>query len=225
MAGRGQSNWGHKIFAVGDVHGCFKKLETLLGRLPIDAERDVLVFLGDYLNRGPESKQVVDLLLKVQRRIRRCVFLLGNHEHFMLEYARTGDPDLLRIIRPLGVEPTLTSYGAESIRSLRDLSFLPNQHRAFLADLLPYYRLAPYLFIHAGVIPGEDLESCALDRLLTVRDPFLTSEAPMDAIVVFGHTPFETPFVTRDKIGIDTGAVYGNLLTAVELPRLRFYHA
>ncbi len=225
MAGMERPLWGYKVFAVGDVHGCSRKLEALLGRLPIDAEKDVLVFLGDYLNRGPESKQVVNLLLDVKQHVRRCVFLLGNHEHWLLEYARTGDPDLLRVIRPLGVEPTLASYGVESIRSLRDLSFLPREHRAFLSELQPYYRLGPYLFIHAGVIPGEDLESCSLDRLLTVREPFLSSEAPLDSIVVFGHTPFETPFVTRDKIGIDTGAVYGNLLTAVELPRLRFYHA
>jgi len=214
-----------KVFAVGDIHGCYRKLESLLGRIPIDPEEDVLVFLGDYLNRGPESKQVINLLLEVKRKFRRCVFLLGNHEHSLLEYARTGDPDLLRVIRPLGVEATLKSYGDKPIRSLRELSFLPDDHRDFLAHLLPYYRLDQYLFIHAGVIPGEDLETSPLDRLLTVREPFLSSREPLAAIVVFGHTPFETPFVTRDKIGIDTGAVYGNLLTAVELPSLQFYHA
>jgi serine/threonine protein phosphatase 1 len=215
----------HKVFAVGDIHGCFQKLEKLLNRLPVDPERDFLIFLGDYLNRGPDSQQVIRLLIEVKRKVRNAVFLLGNHEHGLLEYARTGDPEHLRTIRPLGLEATLESYENSPVRSMRDLSFLPEDHRNFIEHLVPYYRLGDYLFIHAGVIPGEDLDHCSLDRLLMVRDTFLSYRGHLDATVVFGHTPFETPFVTENKIGIDTGAVYGNLLTAVELPRLRFHHA
>lgn len=214
-----------KIFAIGDIHGCARKLDMLLGRIPIDFGRDLLVFLGDYINRGPESREVIRLLLDLGRRAPNVVFLLGNHEHGLLEYARTGDPDVLRTLRPLGVEATLVSYGGSSIRSMRDLSFLPGDHRNFLERLLPYYRVGDYLFIHAGIVPGEDLETCPLDRLLTVRDPFLRYQGGLEATVVFGHTPFETPFIAPRKIGIDTGAVYGNLLTAVELPSLRFHHA
>ena len=220
-----QSVTNRKIFAVGDIHGCSGKLETLLSRLPIDPERDVLVFLGDYINRGPESQQVIRLLLDVKQKVRNAVFLLGNHEHGLLEYGRTGDPDLLRTLRPLGVEATLESYGKSPVRAMRGLSFLQKDHRVFLKQLLPYFRLGDYLFIHAGIIPGEALDTCSLDRLLTVRDTFISYQGPLDEVVVFGHTPFETPFIGRRKIGIDTGAVYGNLLTAVELPRLRFYHA
>ena len=215
----------HKVFAVGDIHGCFQKLERLMNRLPVDPEKDFLIFLGDYLNRGPESQQVIRLLIEVKRKVRNAVFLMGNHEHGLLEYARTGDPEHLRTIRPLGLEATLKSYQNSPVRSMRDLSFLPADHRNFIEHLVPYYRLGDYLFIHAGVIPGENLDHCSLDRLLMVRDTFLSYGGPLDATVVFGHTPFETPFVTENKIGIDTGAVYGNLLTAVELPRLRFYHA
>ncbi len=216
---------GPNIFAVGDVHGCYGKLATLLKRLPYDPEEDFLIFLGDYLDRGPESQQVIDLLLDVRHKVRNAVFLMGNHEYNLLEYARTGDEGYLHALRPMGVEATLSSYGDRPIRAMQDLSFLPDAHRDFLADLLPYYRLGDYLFIHAGVIPGEQPEESSLDRLLVVRDTFLHYRGTLDSVVVFGHTPFRTPFVTADKIGIDTGASYGNLLTAVELPRLRFYHA
>jgi serine/threonine protein phosphatase 1 len=214
-----------RIFAVGDIHGCYQKLKGLLERLPIDPDQDFLIFLGDYLNRGPESRQVVSFLLEVKRKVRNTLFLLGNHEYELLRYARSGDPDDLRNLRPLGVEATLQSYGDSPVRSLRGLSFLPQEHRVFLEGLRTYFRLNDYLFIHAGIIPGEDLDTCPLDRLLTVRDTFLSCRQPLDATVVFGHTPFATPFVTADKIGIDTGAVHGNLLTAVELPALHFYHA
>ncbi|HZD43758.1 MAG TPA: metallophosphoesterase, partial [Methanomicrobiales archaeon] len=210
---------------VGDIHGCLQKLETLLKRMPFDPGRDFVVFLGDYINRGLESRRVVEVLLDLRGKVQNAVFLIGNHEHDLLEYARTGDPEHFRTMRPMGVEATLKSYGDHPVRALRDLSFLPAGHRSFLEHLLPYYRLDGYLFAHAGIIPGEDLDTCSLDRLLTVREPFLAYRKPLGATVVFGHTPFETPFVAHDKIGIDTGAVYGNLLTAVELPRLRFYHA
>jgi len=91
--------------------------------------------------------------------------------------------------------------------------------------LLPYYELGAYLFVHAGAPPGEKLEDCPLETLFTLRGTFLEQDVTLGRVIVFGHTPFETPFVTPDRIGIDTGAAYGNLLTAVELPRLRFYHS
>jgi serine/threonine protein phosphatase 1 len=125
----------------------------------------------------------------------------------------------------MGVEETLRSYSNSPIHTLGDLSFLPESHFRFLEALRPYFRLDGYLFIHAGKIPGEDIDHCGLDRLLTVRERFLRDETASDEITVFGHTPFETPFVTFNKIGIDTGAAHGNLLTAVELPVMRFHHA
>ena len=215
----------YKIFAVGDIHGCHRKLTSLIERLPLDAGRDFLVFLGDYINRGPGSREVIEYLLEVGRKVQNSVFLLGNHEHALLEYSRTGIVDHLRTLRSIGVEDTLNSYSNSPVRSLGDLSFLPVEHTRFLETLRPYFRLDGYLFIHAGTIPGEDLDRCPLDRLLTVRERFLQDEGASNEITVFGHTPFETPFVTSDKIGIDTGAAYGNLLTAVELPGMHFYHA
>lgn len=214
-----------RIFAVGDIHGQDRKLRLLIERLPLDAGTDFLIFLGDYINRGPGSREVIEYLLKVEEKVQNTVFLLGNHEHILLEYSRTGDLDHLRTLRSLGVEDTLKSYSNSSVRSMSDLSFMPVEHIRFLETLRPYFRLGRYLFIHAGTIPGEDVDRCPLDRLLTVRERFLQDEGDSDEIVVFGHTPFETPFVTPGKIGIDTGAAYGNMLTAVELPQMRFYHA
>ncbi len=215
----------NKIFAVGDIHGCGGKLATLLDRLPFDPELDLLVFLGDYVNRGPESREVIEILLDLKGRVRNTVFLIGNHEHAMLGYAGTGDPDDLRMIRPLGVEETLKSYGRSTMRTLRDLSFLPQSHRSFMGGLVPWFRAGGYLFTHAGIVPGEEVETSPLDRLLTVRKAFIEYDGPLDETVVFGHTPFLTPFLAPGKIGIDTGAAYGNLLTAVELPAVRFHHA
>ncbi len=215
----------NRIFAIGDIHGCHKKLNSLIERLPIDPDTDFLIFLGDYINRGPGTREVIDSLLQIALKVRNTVFLMGNHEHSLMEYSRTGDLECLRTLRTLGVEETLESYSKSPMRSLGDLSFLPGEHLLFMETLRPYFRLDGYLFIHAGTIPGEALNTCALDRLLTVRERFLQDDGPSDEVVVFGHTPFETPFVTPDKIGIDTGAAYGNLLTAVELPMKRFYHA
>jgi serine/threonine protein phosphatase 1 len=216
---------GYKIFAVGDIHGQDRKLRSLLERLPLDPERDFLIFIGDYINKGPRSREVIDCLLKVESRVKNSVFLMGNHEHIMLEYYRTRNLDLLQALRSYDVEPTLESYSNSPFRSLSDMSFMPVEHRRFFERLKPYFKLDGYLFIHAGIIPGEDIEHCPLDRLLTVRERFLQYDGPSKEVVVFGHTPFETPLVTPGKIGIDTGVAYGNMLTAVELPKMRFYHA
>jgi len=220
-----QSFAKYRIFAIGDIHGCYERLTSLIGRLSLDADRDFLIFLGDYINKGPGARQVIEYLLELGGKVRNAVFLLGNHEHALLEYSRTGNVDYLRTLRSIGVEDTLKSYSNSPVRSLSDLSFMPVEHIRFLETLRPYFRLDGYLFIHAGTIPGEDLDRCPLDRLLPVRERFLYDERVSSEVTVFGHTPFETPFVTSGKIGIDTGAAYGNQLTAVELPRMRFYHA
>jgi serine/threonine protein phosphatase 1 len=214
-----------KIFAVGDIHGCYEKLVTLMDRLPFDHHLDTLIFLGDYINRGSRSKEVIDYLLKLKQQCKNIVFLKGNHEHALLQYAQTKDQEYLWQLRSMDVEPTLESYSNADVQSLSDLGFLSPSHLDFLNGLLTYYQVQDYLFIHAGVIPGENPDECSLDRLLSVRDTFLKCERQTDYTVVFGHTPFEMPFVAPGMIGIDTGAVYGNMLTAVLLPELRFFHA
>lgn len=221
---RSEGNIG-KIFAVGDIHGCYEKLIKLMDRLPYDRHADTLIFMGDYINRGPQSEEVIDYLLELRRECKKIIFLMGNHEYALLQYAETKDRQYLRLLRSMEVEPTMKSYSNADFQSLSDLGFLPPAHRDFIKGLLPYYRTEKYLFIHAGVIPGEEVEGCSLDRLLSVRDTFLECEPLHGLTVVFGHTPFEMPFVAPGRIGIDTGAGHGKMLTAVSLPDIRFFHA
>ena len=214
-----------KIFAIGDIHGCSAKLSLLLERLPLDPLHDTLVFLGDYLDRGPDVKGVLDQICRLRREGVRVVPLMGNHEFLLLEYHKSGDQALLPYLRGLGLEKTLESYGGASLPQLTSLSFLPPEHRAFLDSLLPYWATEEYLFVHAGLRQGRSLAEQSISDLCEIREPFLSSDVDFGRRVIFGHCPFATPLVTPFKIGIDTGAVYGNLLTAVELPALRFYHA
>ncbi len=213
------------IFAIGDIHGCRDHLERLLRRLPL-ADDDRLVFMGDYINRGPDSRWVIERLIRLQKERPSSVFLMGNHEYALLEYAREGDVDYLHVLRSLGVETTLKSYGAGQMQSLRDLSFLPPEHLRFIEELELQYWEGEYLFAHAGVALRED--ACTVGEIeagLSTRPDMLLKSVEKDVTVVFGHTAFETPYLAPGLIGIDTGAVYGNLLTAVQLPELRFYHA
>jgi len=214
-----------RIFAIGDVHGCAEKLATLLGRIPLEPERDTLIFLGDLIDRGPGSMEVIETICRLQRQGVAVLGLIGNHEYLLREYQQSGDTALLPYLRANGIEATLDSYGAASQRGLADLSFMPLAHREFLAALRPYWETDDFIFVHAGIMPGIPLADHDLPTLCEKRGEFLLAEVTGSKRVVFGHTPFATPFITPTKIGIDTGAVYGNLLTAVELPAIRFYHA
>ncbi len=214
-----------KIFAIGDIHGCAAKLELLLNRLPFDRTHDTLVFLGDYLDRGPDAKKVLDQLCQLRTDGTHVVPLMGNHEYLLLEYHRSGDQALLPYLRRLGLENTLESYGGASLNALASLNFMPREHRNFLASLLPYWETDEYIFVHAGLRHDQPLAEQDISDLCEVREPFLSEERDYGKRVIFGHTPFVTPLLTPFRTGIDTGAVYGNLLTAVELPGMRFHHA
>ncbi|HIJ89967.1 MAG: metallophosphoesterase [Desulfobulbaceae bacterium] len=214
-----------KIFAIGDIHGCAAKLELLLNRLPFDRAQDTLVFLGDYLDRGPDAKGVLDQICQLRAEGVHVVTLMGNHEYLLLEYHQSGDQVLLPYLRRLGMENTLESYGCASPSGLVSLNFMPKEHRDFLASLLPYWETEEYIFVHAGLRHDQPLVDQDISDLCEVRDPFLSHDRDYGRRVIFGHTPFATPLLTPYRTCIDTGAVYGNLLTAVELPGLRFHHA
>lgn len=214
-----------RIFAIGDIHGCRQKLESLLDHLPYDRERDLLVFLGDYINRGPESRGVIDLLCGLRRDGGHLITLMGNHEYLLLEYQRSADPALIPLLRKLQIETTLASYGLKDLNRLHRLTGLPEEHRQFLAALRISYETETHIFVHAGLYPGVPLAEQEPSAMMEVRDVFLSSAHDFGKVVVFGHNTFQTPLVTRTKIGIDTGAVYGNMLTALELPAMVFHHA
>ena len=211
-----------RIFAVGDIHGCLDKLILLMKLLKLEPETDRLVFIGDYIDRGEHSREVVDYLLDLKRRRPQTIFLLGNHEHMLLEYLdeRNADAFLHN-----GGEKTLRSY-LQGI--LRDPvpppeSWLPEDHLHFYRSLRPYYESEAYIFVHAGLRNGLPLAHQDLMDLIWIREEFFYSAYDFGKPVIFGHTPFPQPFIHNRRIGIDTGAVYGNRLTALELPAMKFY--
>ncbi len=213
-----------RIIAIGDIHGCSTKLHDLLERLSLRDE-DTAVFLGDYIGRGPDSKEVISTLVQLQKTFERVVCLLGNHENLLLEYVKAPDEALIPYLRQQKIENFLRSYGEEDLSRLHTLSFMPEEHTRFLKNLKLFHEEGEYFFVHAGVRPDIALEKQTAMDFCEVRDIFLESRVTFGKTVIFGHTPFELPLVTEDKIGIDTGAAYGNLLTAVVLPERKFVHA
>jgi len=214
-----------KIFAIGDIHGCYGKLTSLLNKLPFDRERDLLVFLGDYIDRGPQSREVITHLCSLKRNGTNLVTIMGNHEYLLMEYQKSADSTMIPMLRQLQIDVTLKSYGIKDMAKLHHLAGLPEEHREFFSGLCPYYMTDTHVFVHAGLYPGIPVEQQDFESLYEMRNVFLESKYDFGKVVVFGHTSFITPLVTKTKIGIDTGAVYGNMLTALELPAMVFHHA
>jgi serine/threonine protein phosphatase 1 len=207
-----------KIFAIGDIHGCFDKLYTLMALLEVDKNRDSLIFLGDYIDRGPQSLDVVEYLIHLSLNGYHTVFLKGNHEAMLLDYLSGKDQNIFLLS---GGSNTLDSYG-QHIDRLHNL-IMPPSHQEFLQSLHLFYETDSYIFVHAGLVPRVPLNQQQEKDLLWIRDAFIHSTYDFGKIVIFGHTPFKEPFVTKNKIGIDTGAFYGNRLTCIELPSRKFY--
>ena len=212
-----------QLFVVGDIHGCAVELESLLVGLPLTAG-DSIVFLGDYVDRGPDSRPTIELLLALQRRTEiTTVFLKGNHEDMLLAYlgrdGRYGEV----FLQNGGIE-TLVSYGLRPTAGGAEVAAaLPASHTRFLEGLVLSHVVSPYLMVHAGVDPRRSLADQRAEDLLWIRDRFIARRHPLPYTICFGHTPrrevlFDLPY----KIGLDTGCVYGNRLSCIELrePRL-----
>jgi serine/threonine protein phosphatase 1 len=217
------------LYAIGDIHGERDLLEDLLASLPL-RDDDRLLFVGDYVDRGPDSRGVVDTLLRVQKE-RPCVFLLGNHESMFLSFLGWrrreyfgGDAFLMN-----GGDRTLASYGFFDEEGAEPKSFeLPKGHSQFFRKLKLFHRDGDYLFVHAGL--GRDLlGEVDIDYALrkTRSEDLLWDRTSVDlphklgVTVIYGHTPAADFSIRRNEpfsIGIDTGAVYGGKLTAIRLP-------
>jgi len=202
-----------KIFAIGDIHGSYDQLRNLMQKIPIDFSTDTLVFIGDYIDRGPGSVEVVDYLLKLQKKAPKTIFLKGNHED-MLEKYLDGSDRFTYLLN--GGQKTLDCYLSRTDRP--DDFPIPAAHMDFFRSLRLYYETESYIFVHAGLRPKVPLASQEPQDMLWIRDKFIYSKYYFGKPVIFGHTPLEKPLVERNKIGIDTGAVYGNALTCVQLP-------
>jgi serine/threonine protein phosphatase 1 len=215
---------GRRIFAFGDIHGRGDRLAALLGRLTALDPQALLVFLGDYIDRGPQSRQVVDQLLDLRDKRPDTVFLMGNHEVALRRFAASCAPDDLREMRALGFQATLDSYGASPGNC--GIGFMPPEHREFFAGLRRWFAAGPFVFCHSPIPASADPDQAddfALDGLLSSRRVDAAGWAASGRTLIFGHVPLETPLVAPGLIGVDTGA--GVALTAVELPDVRFHHA
>ena len=220
---------GKRVYAIGDVHGRDDLLELLLDRIAMDdaartpAEATV-IFLGDLVDRGPSSAGVVERVrLLCREGIARC--LIGNHEEVFIG-AANGDSKSARAFMAIGGLAAAMSYGISQEEaekgSFEDLAALmkrriPREHIAFLAGCEDMITIGDYLFVHAGIRPGVDLQKQATRDLRWIRDTFLESDLDHGPMVIHGHTVSEDVVERDNRICIDTGAYAGGPLTAIGL--------
>jgi len=223
---------GRQVYAVGDIHGCDDLLRRLHAMIAEDAAaappetRLTVVYLGDYVDRGEGSREVIDLLLDNPLVGFERVHLIGNHEDSFLEFLQ--DDEIGPAWFSYGGDATAESYGAIHVsdgpmseRFLRIQKALrenvPPRHLEFLSALSPYHVIGDYLFVHAGVRPGVPLPEQSPKDLYWIRDDFIRSRADHGRVVVHGHTITPKPDRRPNRIGIDTGAYDSGVLTCLVL--------
>ena len=202
------------IIAIGDIHGCADELRILVDKLPLDKD-PLLVFLGDYVDRGPDSREVVDFIIDLRRR-HRVVALMGNHEAMFLDFI--NDPHSVDAGAFIfnGGSATLASYGDD-----RGNYNIPDDHIEFLQGLQLWHETEDYFFVHAGVpdVPLSEITSGDYkEHMLWMRGKFLASQFHWGKVIVHGHTPVTRVAVTPNRINLDTGCVYNHRLSAMSFP-------
>lgn len=200
-----------KTYAIGDVHGCLDQLRDLVRLCEEDAGagRSKLVFLGDYIDRGPDSRGVVEFLIDLQKwSPDEIICLRGNHEDLLLAALEGGDAELNW--RQNGGHSTLKSYRATSPNEL------PIGHLDWMRSLPLFHDDGQRYFVHAGVHPARPLHQQRPRDLLWIREPFLSSDTDLGRLIVHGHTPISSgaPELRNNRLNLDTGAVYGRALTS-----------
>lgn len=219
---------GQRWYAIGDIHGCHDVLNTLIRVIDEDDERrgptdTRLLFLGDYIDRGPNSRGVIELMMKLDLGDDKVVFLMGNHEEVLLAAAR-GHRRAAALFHKMGGRETLLSYGVSAqdydyadSSGIVDMirSAVPSDHLEWLAALRSSYRAGDYFFAHAGVRPGIPLDDQASSDLRWIRGEFLSHPASHGPLVVHGHSMSPSIDERPNRIGIDTGAYASGCLTAL----------
>ena len=221
---------GYRAYAVGDVHGRLDLLEDMLARIEADLaehppRRAILLFLGDLIDRGPASCQVIEKLRTYRHPQLRPIFLMGNHEEVLLRLL-AGERGILASWLRFGGTQCLASYGvdAAAFKSMSEREALaaikkaiPETHRSFIADFADTVRFGDYLFVHAGIRPAVDISMQSQADLRWIRQPFLDDDSDHGFVVVHGHTISETVDERMNRIGIDTGAYRTGVLTGLVL--------
>jgi serine/threonine protein phosphatase 1 len=205
-----------RLFAIGDIHGCPDELAVMLKAIK-PREGDTVVFVGDYVDRGPSARDAVEIVIDLQKGPAEVVTLKGNHEDMLLSFlgfrGHYGESFLFN-----GGAQTMDSYNVAEPDLDHAIEHLPPEHLKFYRGLSLSYLRPPYFFVHAGILPARQLEEQDSEDLLWIRQEFIFNPHDAGAIVVFGHTPMRGVMIDLPyKLGIDTGLVYGGKLTCVEL--------
>jgi len=215
-----------KSFVIGDIHGCADELRYLVDRLPL-ASGDRLVFLGDYIDRGPDSRGVVSFLLDLKKQLStvELIFLKGNHEDMLLSFLEIGGAhgDMFLIN---GGKATMASYGLNpnSPSAIDAHRVIPSKHLEFYRNLQNYFLMAPFLCVHAGIDPAKEFAEQTEEELFWIRNKFIFASHRLPYTVLFGHTPQHTVYFDLPyKVGLDTGLVYGNMLTCLDVDEKVLY--
>ncbi len=179
--------------AITDIHGEYEKLESLLGKIKAKDD-DIFVFMGDYIDRGAKSKQVVDRIIK-QSETNKCIYLIGSHEYAMMHY---NQDDYYRFL--------FENYGGPStVKSYGSFENIMKTHGEFYKNLKFYYKTDKYLFVHAGINPDYPLDKQIETDFVYIRGKFIYSPHNLPQKIIFGHTDFKEPYIDEYKIGIDLG--------------------
>lgn len=221
---------GSRAYVIGDIHGRLDLLDQLLAKIHDDlrrrpAPRTRLVFVGDLIDRGPQSAQVVERLRTYRHHGVRPVFLLGNHEEVLLRIL-AGDASLIESWLKFGGLQCLESYGLDRkvLRSGEPEALLgtiqqaiPRKHAEFIGGFIDSCRFGDFLFVHAGIRPGIELDQQRQTDLRWIREPFLFDETDHGFVVVHGHTICTEVEERPNRIGIDTGAYRTGVLSALAI--------
>jgi len=198
---------------IGDIHGCLAQLTELMELVnPTSADR--IVFLGDYIDRGPASAGVIDYLIGFAATFPETVFLRGNHDQMFIDYLDGLDQAMF-----------LMNGGQQTLDSYHDCRMwpVPSAHRRFLDSLQYYFESEQHIFVHAGLRPGIPLAEQSNFDMLWIRREFLESDFDWGKPVVYGHTPLKDPLLSKRRIGVDTGCVYGRQLTCCDVMSRRIW--
>ena len=212
-----------RLFAIGDIHACPDELDALLKAID-PAQEDTVIFVGDYVDRGPSARDVIDCLIDFKNAgSAKTVFLKGNHEDMMLDFMGLGGHYGEAFLFNGGLS-TFASYGIAEAQFDEAIEHLPELHLEFLRNLETSYVAQGYLFVHAGVQPLRALEDQDPEDLLWIRQEFIFNRHRLEQTVIFGHTPMRDVMLDLPyKIGVDTGLVYGGKLSAIELTERKCY--